>query len=155
MTNPATAVERSGSGTNRSLERAALRLLTDGGLLAGFTLQQVGDEAGVTKSLVYHYFRDRQALLRSALRHGAAEIQQTLGAMPYATYDKRALGLMKAVLQHPDAVQLTALLVVDGDARLRTMPILEHTFSNFARTRRRAHFHPTPTSRDCSVFRTA
>lgn len=120
-------------GADRGLERAALRLLTNGGLLAGFTLQQVGDEAGVTKGLVYHYFGDRQALLRSALRHGAAEIQKTLAAMPYATYDRRMLHFAKAALAHPDAIQLTALLLVDRDPRLRTMPIRENTMAGFER----------------------
>lgn len=120
-------------GADRGLERAALRLLTSGGLLAGFSLQQVGDEAGVTKGLVYHYFGDRQALLRSALRHGAAEIQQTLAEMPYAAYDRRMLHFAKAALAHPDAIQLTALLLVDRDPRLRTMPIRERTMASFVR----------------------
>ena len=122
-----------GEPTDRLIERAALRLLTDGGLLAGFTLQQVGDEAGVAKALVYHYFADRQALMRSALRHGAIELQTTFRAIPYSHYRRRLGVLAKATLAHPDAVQLMTLLLIDHDPRLRTMPLREQTMSDFER----------------------
>lgn len=119
--------------TDRALERAALRLLTDGGLLAGFTLQQVGDEAGVAKALVYHYFGDRQALLRSALRHGSMELQRTFRALPYAAYSHRLRVLARAALSHPDAIQLMTLLLIDRDPRLRTMPLKDQTMGDFER----------------------
>lgn len=119
--------------TDRVLERAALRLLTDGGLLAGFTLQQVGDEAGVAKALVYHYFGDRQALLRSALRHGSMELQRTFRALPYAAYSHRLRVLARAALSHPDAIQLMTLLLIDRDPRLRTMPLKDQTMGDFER----------------------
>lgn len=120
-------------GTDRVLERAALRLLTGGGLLAGFSLQQVGDEAGVAKALVYHYFGDRQALLRSALRHGSIELQSTFRALPYAAYSRRLRVLARAVLAHPDAVQLMTLLLIDRDPRIRTMPLKDQTLGDFER----------------------
>jgi AcrR family transcriptional regulator len=120
-------------GTDRALERAALRLLTDGGLLAGFTLQQVGDEAGVAKGLVYHYFGDRQALLRSALRHGSMELQRTFRAIPYTGYSRRLRVLARAALSQPDAVQLMTLLLIDRDPRLRTMPLKDQTMGDFER----------------------
>jgi AcrR family transcriptional regulator len=119
--------------TDRALERAALRLLTDGGLLAGFTLQQVGDEAGVAKALVYHYFGDRQALLRSALRHGSMELQSTFRALPYAAYSRRLRVLARAALDHPDAIQLMTLLLIDRDPRLRPMPLKDQTIGDFER----------------------
>jgi AcrR family transcriptional regulator len=110
-----------------------LRLLTGGGLLAGFTLQQVGDEAGVAKALVYHYFGDRQALLRSALRHGSMELQRTFRALPYAAYSHRLRVLARAALSHPDAIQLMTLLLIDRDPRLRTMPLKDQTMGDFER----------------------
>lgn len=119
--------------TDRLLERTALRLLTGGGLLAGFTLQQVGDEAGVAKALVYHYFGDRQALLRSALRHGAMELQAMFRALPYAAYNRRLSVLARAALSHPEAVQLMTLLLIDRDPRLRTMPLKDQTMGDFER----------------------
>ncbi|MCU4185249.1 TetR family transcriptional regulator [Acidiferrimicrobium sp. IK] len=115
-----------------------MRLLTDGGLLAGFTLQQVGDEAGVAKALVYHYFQNRQALMRSALRHGAIELQTTFRAIPYSVYRRRLSVLAKATLTYPAAVQLMTLLLIDRDPRLRTMPLLEQTMSDFQRDVREA-----------------
>jgi AcrR family transcriptional regulator len=119
--------------TDRALERAALRLLTGGRLLAGFTLQQVGDEAGVTKGLVYHYFGDRQALLRSALRHGAMELQDAIRAIPYSSYDRRIGAFAKAALVYPAAVQLMTLLLIDRDPRLHFMPLRGLMMQNFER----------------------
>ncbi len=119
--------------TDRALERAALTLLTGGGLLAGFTMQQVGDAAGVTKGLVYHYFGDRQALLRSALRHGAMELQGTILAIPYSSYDRRLSAFAKAALAYPAAVQLMTLLLIDRDPRLRVMPLRGVMLQNFER----------------------
>lgn len=119
--------------TDRVLERAALRLLTGGGLLAGFTLQQVGDEAGVAKALVYHYFGDRQALLRSALRHGSMELQGIFRSLPYAIYARRLSVLARAAIDHRDAVQLMTLLLIDRDPRLRTMPLKDQTMADFER----------------------
>jgi AcrR family transcriptional regulator len=120
-------------GTDRSLERAALRILTGGGLLAGLTLQQVGDEAGVAKGLVYHYFGDRRALLRSALRHGAMELQDVLRAVPDSSYDRRVGAFAKAALVYPAAVQLMTLLLIDRDPRLRPMPLRGLMMQDFER----------------------
>jgi AcrR family transcriptional regulator len=119
--------------TERGLERAALRLLTGGGLLAGLTLQEVGDEAGVAKGLVYHYFGDRQALLRSALRHEAMKLQDQIRAIPYSNYDRRFAAFVKAALINPGAVQLMTLLLVDRDPRLRFMPLRGLMKQNFER----------------------
>jgi AcrR family transcriptional regulator len=119
--------------TDRALERAALRLLTGGRLLSGFTLQQVGDEAGVTKGLVYHYFGDRQALLRSALRHGAMELQDVIRAIPYSSYDRRIGAFAKAALIYPAAVQLMTLLLIDRDPRLHFMPLRGLMMQSFER----------------------
>ncbi len=119
--------------TDRALERAALRLLTGGGLLAGLTLQQVGDEVGVAKGLVYHYFGDRRALLRSALRNGAVELQDTIRAIPDASYDRRVGAFAKAALVYPAAVQLMTLLLIDRDPRLRPMPLRGLMMQDFER----------------------
>ena len=119
--------------TDRALERAALELLTAGGLLSGFTLSDVGTRAGVTRSLVYHYFGDRQSLLRSALRHGAAELQHHIKSIPYSSYGRRLTGFLRFALKYPVAVQLSALGVIDNDRRTLTMPIREQTMESFAR----------------------
>ena len=119
--------------TDRALERAALRLLTGGGLLAGLTLQQVGDEVGVAKGLVYHYFGDRRALLRSALRHGAMELQDIIRSVPDSSYDRRVGAFAKAALLYPAAVQLMTLLLIDRDPRLRPMPLRGLMMQDFER----------------------
>lgn len=128
--------------TDRALERAALRLLTGGGLLAGLTLQQVGDEVGVAKGLVYHYFGDRRALLRSALRHGAIELQDVLRAVPDSSYDRRIGAFAKAALVYPAAVQLMTLLLIDRDPRLRPMPLRELMMRHFERDVRQGRLPP-------------
>ena len=120
---PSEPTKATNEKTDRALERAALKLLTGGGLLAGLTLQQVGDEVGVAKGLVYHYFGDRRALLRSALRHGAMELQDILRAVPDSSYDRRVGAFAKAALVYPAAVQLMTLLLIDRDPRLRPMPL--------------------------------
>ena len=126
-------------GTDIALERAALRLLTEGGLLAGITMQQVGKEAGVAKGLVYHYFGDRRALLRSALRRGAMELQETIRAIPYSSYHRRMGALVKAALAHPAAVQLMTLLLIDRDPRLIIMPLRGLIMETFERDVREGH----------------
>ncbi len=132
QTGGVTATAYGRAATERRLERAALDLIASGGLLSGITMQQVGDAAGVTKGLVYHYFGDRQALFRSALRHGAAEIQYAINRRPYAMYEDRVASFFRDALAHRDAVQLTALLMLDRDPRLRTMPLRESSLAAFA-----------------------
>jgi pimeloyl-ACP methyl ester carboxylesterase len=58
---------RGREATEALLRDAALRLLDREGVLAGISLQDVADEAGLSRGLIDHYFGSRQALLRSAL----------------------------------------------------------------------------------------
>lgn len=102
-------------------------------------MQQVGEEAGVAKGLVYHYFGDRRALLRSALRHGAMELQEMIRAIPYSSYHRRMAALAKAALAHPAAVQLMTLLLVDRDPRLIIMPLRGLIMETFERDVREGH----------------
>lgn len=128
-----TAATYGRAATERRLEKAALELITDGGLLAGITMQQVGNAAGVAKSLVYHYFGDRQALLRSALRDRAAEIHLAITERPYAAFDCRIPDFFNDALNHRAAIQLTALLILDHDPRLRPLPLWESSMADLAR----------------------
>jgi len=53
--------------TERRILDATWRPFDQGGPLAGINLQEVADEAGVNRSLVYQYFGTREQLVRTAL----------------------------------------------------------------------------------------
>lgn len=57
-----------GARTRQRIVSVAARLMHEHGV-AGTTIEQVRDEAGVSSSQVYHYFADKQALLKAVIAH--------------------------------------------------------------------------------------
>ena len=53
-----------GEGTRRRIVAAAAQLMFDGGV-AGTTIEDVRAAAGVSSSQVYHYFKDKKALVEA------------------------------------------------------------------------------------------
>jgi AcrR family transcriptional regulator len=110
--------------TEAALQRAALELLERNGALAGLNLREVADEAGVNRGLVYHYFGSRQDLIRAALR---SDVKERMAAvMPQrsgsAELPDRWCGFLASMSRHRRAVVLAALLILDGDAKVRMIP---------------------------------
>jgi AcrR family transcriptional regulator len=105
------------------IEEAALRLLRRNGVLSGLNLKEVAGEAGVHRGLVYHYFGSRRALLRSTLQHETRRRLRGIGSGYKLPFLPRIRHLFEAILAEKEAVDLVALLVLDGDEEIRTLPM--------------------------------
>lgn len=113
--------------TEEALERAAMALLRRDGVLAGLNLREVADEAGVNRGLVYHYYGSRGKLLRRALRRFGQESRSQLSSQQNLPFRARWRSFFQTTITHPEAIELTTLLLLDGTEPLRAMPFLERT----------------------------
>jgi TetR/AcrR family transcriptional regulator, transcriptional repressor for nem operon len=69
-----------GRATRKRIVAATSELVSERGI-AGTSLDDVIDRAGVSKSQLYHYFEDRAALLRAVVDHNTEGVIQYLGAV--------------------------------------------------------------------------
>jgi TetR/AcrR family transcriptional repressor of nem operon len=69
-----------GRATRKRIVVATSELVSERGV-AGTSLDDVIDRAGVSKSQLYHYFEDRAALLRAVVDHNTEGVIQYLGAV--------------------------------------------------------------------------
>lgn len=102
-------------GTEEQLERAALALLREHGVLAGLNLRAVADLAGVNRGNVYHYFGSRRQLLQSALRRRLQRNRHSVDRKDTSSFEAWIAWFFKFMIQQSDPVGWTALLVLDGD----------------------------------------
>jgi AcrR family transcriptional regulator len=128
---------RRGSRDRRVTERRILdatwRLFDRGGPLAGINLQEVADEAGVNRSLVYQYFGTREQLVRSALAERLKQARQLYRAgraLPFAERKRQAFAV---ALADPAPTRLMTQLVLAGDEELRVLPMLDASRGALAR----------------------
>ena len=70
---------RRGRETRERIVAAAAELIFEHGV-AETTLEDIRAAAGVSGSQVYHYFEDKQALVRAVIDHQAAAVLHTQGA---------------------------------------------------------------------------
>ena len=70
---------RRGRETRQRIVAAAAELMFDNGV-AETTLEDIRAAAGVSGSQVYHYFADKQALVRAVIDHQAAAVLHTQAA---------------------------------------------------------------------------
>ncbi len=118
---------QSRAATEAALEDAAVDLLRRDGVLAGLNLREVADHAGVNRGLVYHYYGSRAKLLQRAIkRHGQANLDRLRGLYGLVGAH-RWRRFFEVVLADPEPVELTTLLLLDGTAEMRTMPLREAT----------------------------
>lgn len=62
-----------GEQTRRRIAAAAAELMLERGVV-GTTLEDVREVAGVSSSQIYHYFADKQALVRAVVEHQTAAV---------------------------------------------------------------------------------
>lgn len=118
--------------TELSLERAALALLERDGVLAGLNLREVADEAGVNRGLVYHYFGNRQQLLRAALRRDTRERLASIMSAQTTSLGERVTSRYRAVIAHRESIKLLTLLALDGDSHVRMVYARQTTIPELA-----------------------
>ena len=70
------ALTRKGAQTRQKIVVAAAGLILQQGV-AGTTLEEVRAEAGVSSSQIYHYFADKEALVRAVVDYRAQTVAAT------------------------------------------------------------------------------
>lgn len=112
--------------TESALMNAALQLLQRDGVLAGLSLKDVADEAGVNRGLIHHYFGSRQTLLRSALDAEMRTLAERVGPAPqYLDPARRGARLFRAQADEMQLARMVMLLALDGDEELEPIPYYE------------------------------
>jgi len=107
--------------TEERILDATWRLFDRGGPLAGINLQEVADEAGVNRSLVYQHFGTREELVRKALAKRLEQARPLFGAGQRLPFDKRRRRAFSIVLANPAPARLMAQLVLAGDGGRRLL----------------------------------
>lgn len=122
-TKRATGATGDRTATEALLEKAALRLLRERGILGGLNLRQVAEEAGVNRGLVYHYFGGGRDLLRAALRADMAERMRSMGPGRGSAFGPRARSYIRSMVAQADWVRVVIILLLDNDDRVRLLPL--------------------------------
>jgi AcrR family transcriptional regulator len=116
---------RDRAATERRILEATWRLFDRGGPLAGINLQEVADEAGVNRSLVYQYFGSREELVRKALAARLDLSRPLFGAsasLPFAERRRRGFSIL---LVDPTPTRLTAQLALADDPDVKVLPMID------------------------------
>jgi AcrR family transcriptional regulator len=124
--------------TEADLLGAARRLVERDGVLAGLNLQEVANEAGVNRGLIYQYFGSRERLLKAALADLQWDRDAVLG-QEYLPFAERRRRIFSAALDNATLFKLEALLAITNDDDLRLFPHLDVTVQELERDRRDGH----------------
>lgn len=126
---------RDREGTERALLAAARRLIMRDGVLAGLSLSDVSDEAGVNRRLIYQYFGTRQELLRAAIAERHRAVRESLHATGHFDLDfaERYIHSYEALHDFADTFKLEALAILDGDDSVKLFPFLNASLEAFRR----------------------
>lgn len=125
------AVTQKRKATERQLEDAALALLARDGVLAGLNLQEVADNAGVNRGLVYTYFGSRQELLRGALARDVRSRVAEIASEDEQDVRHRFTERFRAIIRHSEAIRLLTLLLLDGDSQVRVVSMRDRNLADF------------------------
>jgi AcrR family transcriptional regulator len=110
--------------TERRIVQAALDILQREGVLAGLSLQDIAQQAGVSRGNIYNYFGTRRELLRRALRIRYIELGERLGSNP-PPFVERKLRFVGGPPGIHYGTDVLSLLVLDGDDDIVAMPFFE------------------------------
>ena len=141
-TTPPSQRDAGGDDSAIDIERAAIELLAERGVLAGLNLREVADRAGVGRTLLYYHFDSRQDLLRSAIarihhsvidRFRFDDEPRTVGDRAHRNFDM--------VVDNELSVRLTTLLELDGGIA-KLLPNLENRLRVLAEDQREGRIAP-------------
>ncbi len=116
---------RDRGATEERILDAAWRLFERGGPLSGLNLQEVADEAGVNRSLVYQYFGTREEVVRRALARRLELARPAFVAGYRLPFAKRRLRAFNVVLKDPLPAKIMAQLLLAGEPDARALPMFE------------------------------
>ncbi len=111
-----------GDATKAQLEKAALEMMRDNGVLAGVNLREVAEKAGINRALVYHYFGTREDLLRSALSRDLGARLDSMNEGISLPFNPRVRQLFRNMVQYEAEVKLLMLLLIDDNEPLTLAP---------------------------------
>lgn len=111
--------------TEASIGHAAMRVLDRDGILGGVSLQEVADEAGVSRPLINHYFGNRRILLRAALDTRRREFAEAAAGHHWRRPLARVRWAFQAIIEHRHYAKVMALLAIDGDEQFEALPWLD------------------------------
>jgi pimeloyl-ACP methyl ester carboxylesterase len=121
---------RGRAATENLLRDAALRLLERDGVLSGISLQDVADEAGLSRGLIHHYFGSRQALLRSALEARRQEAVALFEHRRHRSPAARFKWFWRGTIRDPHWATMMALLAIDGDESFEPIHLPEEVLGD-------------------------
>lgn len=121
--------------TATKVEEAVLAMIEDRGVLNGLNLNEVAKAAGVNRTLVYHHFGSRRALLRSAIKHELRKRQVETTPVEPMRLGARVVHGLHALLKGGSWLRLTTLLHLDGSSAPRLMPNADSTLLRLERDR--------------------
>ncbi len=140
---------RDRGATEERILRAAWRLFKRGGPLAGMNLQEVADEAGVNRSLVYQYFRTKEELVARALASQLDRARPRFNAGSGQPFIDRRLAAFSIVASDPTTARVITQLVLAGDREVKVLPMLDQARGVLARDLEDGSLPPDPTPRSC------
>ena len=135
------AQKRDREQTEHRIVQAALDLLQRDGVLAGLSLQDVAEQAGVSRGNIYNYFGTRRELLRQALRIRYLELGERLGS-PVPAFVDRKLRFVGGPSENLYGTDVLSLLVLDGDDDIVAMPFFEEAMTGMRSSVEVGDIHP-------------
>jgi AcrR family transcriptional regulator len=135
------AQKRDREQTEHRIVQAALDLLQRDGVLAGLSLQDVAEQAGVGRGNIYNYFGTRRELLRQALRIRYLELGERLGS-PVPAFVDRKLRFVGGPSENLYGTDVLSLLVLDGDDDIVPMPFFEEAMTGMRSSVEVGDIHP-------------
>ena len=127
--------------TEHRIVQAALDLLQRDGVLAGLSLQDVAEQAGVGRGNIYNYFGTRRELLRQALRIRYLELGERLGS-PVPAFVDRKLRFVGGPSENLYGTDVLSLLVLDGVDDIVAMPFFEEAMTGMRSSVEVGDIHP-------------
>lgn len=111
--------------TEQRILEATWRIFERGGPLAGINLQEVADEAGVNRSLVYQYFGSREELVRRALTLRLELSRPLFGANSPLPFAERRRAAFSIVLSDPAPTRIMVQLALAGYPEVKVLPMID------------------------------
>jgi AcrR family transcriptional regulator len=131
--------KRDRTASETDLLEAAFRLVERNGVLAGLNLQEVANEAGVNRGLIYRYFGSREGLLRAAISAFTWDKEDIFAETRGMPFSERRARVFELALKNGPFIKLEALLAITNTEEYRLFPRLERSWEDLEQDKREGH----------------
>lgn len=128
--------KRDRTASETDLLEAAFRLVERNGVLAGLNLQEVANEAGVNRGLIYRYFGSREGLLRAAISTFTWDKEEVFFETRGMPFPERRARVFELALKNGPFIKLEALLAITNVEEYRLFPRLERSWEDLEQDKR-------------------